>query len=302
MNDEFAKKIIALRGDAGKKWLDELPEIIKAYEQKWDIEVLSPFTLSYNYVAPAQAKDGKTFVLKISFPENQEFITEIRALEFFHGDVVIKIIQEDLAKGAVLLERAVPGDRLRTITSDEKQISIASQVIKRLHKPIDESSASVFPIIADWAKAFERYRAKYSVASGPVPKKLFDLGEGIFKEYTQDKKEAVLLHGDLHSDNILSSERGWLVIDPKGVIGEREFELGAYLRNPYYDYPKGSDYKKLETKRIIQFSEELRFDKERIRNWAFACAVISLLWFLEDEDYFKEIYVQNAEMLNEIKF
>lgn len=57
-----------------------------------------------------------------------------------------------------------------------------------------------------------------------------------------------------------------LVIDPKGIIGEREFELGAYLRNPIYDYPKGSDYKKLAAQRIIQFAQELGFDKERLLN------------------------------------
>jgi len=84
---------------------------------------------------------------------------------------------------------------------------------------------------------------------------MFDKAENIFKEFPKEKKEQVLLHGDLHSDNILSSQRGWLVIDPKGIVGEREFELGAYLRNPYYDYPKGSDYKKLETERILQFQK-----------------------------------------------
>lgn len=302
MNDDFIKKIVALCGDKGKKWLAALPETINTYERKWDLKVSSPFPLSYNYVAPAKTSEGKDVVLKISFPDNHEFSAEIEALKFFHGDVAIKILQEDLQRGVVLLERAVPGVRLRDITPDSEQIHIASNVLKKLHKPISHSASPLFPTINDWAKAFTRYRTEHSLTTGPVPKELFEKGESIFTEYTQEKKEQVLLHGDLHSDNILSSDRGWLVIDPKGVIGEAEFELGAYLRNPYYDYPKGSDYKKLETDRIVQFSEELGFDKERLRNWAFACAVISLLWFLEDEKYFKDIYVQNAELINGIRF
>lgn len=302
MNKEFVKKVIALRGDAGKKWLRDLPQIIKLYEQKWNIKSFSPFDLTYNYVAPAQTTEGKHVVLKISFPDNKEFISEIEALNFFDGQGSVRVLQEDRDHLAMLLEKAEPGTRVREVSSDNEQITLVAALLKRLHKPISLENIFVFPTISDWAKAFDRYIKTFSKKSGPVANWMFDKAEEIFTQYPKDKKELVLLHGDLHSDNVLSSKRGWLAIDPKGVVGEREFELGAYLRNPYYDYPKGSDYKKLEKNRIIQFSEELGFDKKRILGWAFACAVISLLWFLEDEDYFKEIYVQNAELLNEIKF
>ncbi len=302
MNEEFKNKIINLRGDIGKKWLNALPELIKQYEQKWGLIVFSPFHLSYNYVAPAKTADGKDVVLKISFPNNQEFITEIEALRFFDETAAIKVLKEDLENGVVLLEKAEPGKKARDIIPEREQIHIVSEVLKKLHKPITKDQTLSFPTVSEWSKAFDRYKTKYSTKFGPIPKWMFDRAEAIFKEYLKDKKPQVLLHGDLHSDNILSSQRGWLIIDPKGIIGEREFELGAFLRNPIYDYPKGSDYKKMETQRIIQFSEELGFNKERLLNWAFACAVISLLWFLEDENKFNTIYVQNAQLLDEIKF
>lgn len=299
MNGEFIKKIIALRGDIGKKWLADLPEIIKQYEAKWNITVFPPFHLSYNYVAPAKTANEEDVVLKISFPDNDKFTIEVEALRSFNTEVSIDILEEDLLNGVVLLERAMPGQRLREIIDDTKLISIASEVLKKLHKPLT-SSNSFYPTIADWAKAFDRYKEKFSSATGPVPQWMFDKAERIFKEPNSTK--TFLLHGDLHSDNILSSERGWLVIDPHGVIGEPEFELAAFLRNPIYDFPKGSDYKKLETQRIIQFAQELGFDKQRILNWAFAGAVISILWFLEDEGSSKDIYIQNAEILHEINF
>jgi streptomycin 6-kinase len=301
MNEEFRKRIIALKGDKGKKWLKDLPKIIKDYEEKWALKVFPPFHLTYNYVAPAQDLNGKHVVLKISFPDNHEFITELEALKFYGGNGSIKILCEDIESSVMLLEKAEPGLRLREITDERKQISNASNVLKEIHKPILSDYPYNFPTIAEWAKVFERHKKTFSKKSDPVPSWMFEKAEEIFEHYLNEDREMVLLHGDLHSDNILSSERGWLSIDPKGIIGEREFELGAYLRNPYYDFPKGSNYKNLETDRILQFSEELGFDKERIRNWAFACAVISLLWFLEDEKYFKEIYVQNAQLLNEIK-
>lgn len=302
MNEDFVKRAIALSGDLGKKWVQDIPEIIKKYEDLWEITCLPPFALSYNYVAPAKTKDGRDVVLKISFPKNGEFPLEFETLKFFNGSGSIRIEKEDIENGAMLLEKAEPGMRVRDITPDEKQISLVAQVLNELHKTVPADTASFFPTIAHWGKAFARYRIKFSKNAGPVPQWMFEKAENIFVEFPKDKKQHILLHGDLHSDNILSSQRGWLTIDPKGIVGEREFELGAYLRNPYYDYPKGSDYKKLETARIIQFADELGFDKERIRDWAFASAVISLLWFLEDENHFNEIYVKNAELINEIKF
>jgi len=301
VNEDFIKKIITLRGDTGKKWLEDIPTTIKKYEKEWGITCVSPFPLSYNYVTPAKTQDGKCVVLKISFPDNHEFTLEHEALNFYDGIGSIKVLREDIKNGIMLLEMAEPGTRLRDIYSDEKQISLASDVMRKMYRPVSNTIASLFPTIPDWAKAFDRYRTKFSTISGPVPQWMFDKAENTFSELPKDRKELVLLHGDLHGDNILLSKRGWLAIDPKGIVGEREFELGAYLRNPYYDHPRGSDYKKLETNRIVQFSEELGFDKKRVLDWSFACAVISLLWFLEDEDCFKDIYVNNAMLINEIR-
>lgn len=300
MNKDFIHKIIALRGDAGKKWLGEIPTTIEKYEKEWQITCLTPYPLSYNYVTPARTQDGKLVVLKISFPDNHEFHLEFEALKFYEGIGAIKVINEDIKNGIMLLEMAEPGTRVRDISPDEKQISFVSDVIRKMHRPVPTHIASTFPTISDWANAFNRYKTKFLSTSGPVPQWMFDKAENIFAEFPKEKKERVLLHGDLHNDNILLSQRGWLAIDPKGVVGEREFEPGACLRNPYYDYPKGSDYKTLEKNRIIQFSDELGFDRKRIRDWAFACAVISLLWFLEDEKSIKQIYIRNAELINDI--
>lgn len=300
MDEQFIRKVIALKGELGKQWLDNLPEIIKHYERLWEISCLSPFPLSYNYVAPAKTQSGKNAVLKLSFPENHEFSTEVEALRFYNGQSSITVLQADMQNGAVLLEKAEPGTRVHDIVPDEKQISIVANVLRELHKPIPDNLASVFPDISDWVRAFDRYKQNNSLSSGPVPKWMFDKAEGIFRDLAKDNNDLVLLHGDLHNDNILSSDRGWLIIDPKGLVGERAFELGAFLRNPLEDFPKNSEYKKLEIRRILQFSEELNFDKKKILAWSFACAVISLLWFLEDERDVKEIYLANAELLNTI--
>ncbi|RJT15552.1 3'-kinase, partial [Mesorhizobium waimense] len=40
------------------------------------------------------------------------------------------------------------------------------------------------------------------------------------------------LHGDLHHENILHGPRGWLAIDPKGVLGDPGFDAANMFYNP----------------------------------------------------------------------
>ena len=48
-----------------------------------------------------------------------------------------------------------------------------------------------------------------------------------------DPRDVVVLHGDIHHGNVLDGgERGWLAIDPKGLLGERTFDFVNILRNP----------------------------------------------------------------------
>jgi streptomycin 6-kinase len=90
-----------------------------------------------------------------------------------------------------------------------------------------------------------------------------------------------LLHGDLHHGNVLlDANRGWLAIDPKGAIGEIEFEFGAALRNPC-ERPELFTAETTIERRVARYSNGQR-NAGRILGWAFAQAVLATLWELED--------------------
>lgn len=102
----------------------------------------------------------------------------------------------------------------------------------------------------------------------------------------------VLLHGDLHHDNILFSAskpeqiddaKNWLVIDPKGVIGEAAYEAAAFIRNPseLVDLVIAPS---VINNRITIFAEILKIPAERILGWCFVQAVLSWLWYIEDHE------------------
>ncbi|MDI6769489.1 MAG: aminoglycoside phosphotransferase family protein [Anaerolineales bacterium] len=85
----------------------------------------------------------------------------------------------------------------------------------------------------------------------------------------------------MHYFNILSSARGWLAIDPKGVIGPPEYEVGPLLINPW-DRLKGADAVRISERRIAILAERLDFDRQRIRAWAMAHSVLSAWWDLAE--------------------
>jgi len=83
---------------------------------------------------------------------------------------------------------------------------------------------------------------------------------------------------------VLESARGWLAIDPKGVIGPGGYEVGPFLINPVPDFLNGSNPIGRTEKRIAILSEMLDMERERIRSWAICHAVLSAWWSIEDND------------------
>jgi len=95
--------------------------------------------------------------------------------------------------------------------------------------------------------------------------------------------DPIVLHGDLHHWNILSATREpWLALDPKGVVGEHEYEVGAWLRNPFPQILETSNARGFTARRVDQLVEGLGFDRSRIIAWAFCQAVLAALWSFEE--------------------
>ncbi len=129
--NEFINTIKEVHKDKGEKWLEDFDMLIKHCEKRWQIEIKSPFNLSYNFVAPAIRKDGTEIVIKLVVP-NEEFHLEVEVLKLFNGSGMVKIIDVDITKGILLLERLLPGKTLSSLENDEEATYIATQVMKEL--------------------------------------------------------------------------------------------------------------------------------------------------------------------------
>ena len=219
-----------MNGDEGRAWIEALPSTLAEYAQRWSLTLQLPFGLYYNYVAPATRADGSEAVLKLGFP-NRELLSEMHALQHLDGRGIVRMLEADFEQQVFLLERIRPGVELVTLKDDEQATRIAAQVMQQLWQPV--TTARPLLTVESWTEGMAKLRPFFGGGSGLFRDYLVDAAEQIFAELVPHQGERVLLHGDLHHWNILSATRQpWLALDPKGVIGEREYEVGAWLRNP----------------------------------------------------------------------
>jgi streptomycin 6-kinase len=155
-----------------------------------------------------------------------------------------------------------------------------------------------FPSVAEWAAGLGRLRDHFGGTSGPFPTTLVEAAEGLFTELISSMSEPVLLHGDLHHANILAAERQpWLALDPKGLVGEPAYEVGAFLRNPMPQLFAAPQPGRILARRVDQLAEELGFDRARLLGWGLAQAVLAAWWSFEDHGYGWEPWIACAELL-----
>lgn len=273
----FSKNITSIYGNVGDAWLAALPNFLKEIENEHNIKIEEPFqNLTYHYAAIAIQSNGGECVFKCGVP-NEALVNEIHALQYFDGNGAVKLLDSDENKGWLLLERCSPGVSLSQL-NDDRATLIAIQTMQSLWRPID-SHHWKFRHIKNWLQGLQR--AEQSNSS--IPKKLIHDAIFMSEELLSSLGKMVLLHGDLHHDNILSASRQpFLAIDPTGIVGEREYEVGAFMRNPYSIIETQTNLKKYFDRRLSIITELTEFDRKRLLMWTFVQAVLAAWWHVED--------------------
>jgi streptomycin 6-kinase len=259
----FARNVTSTFKDAGEQWLRSLPALLSQLAAQWSLTIGSPYDLSFNYVAPVSRAGGSLAVLKVSVP-TEEFQYEMHALQQYGGDGCCRLLEVDVANCAILLERVEPGDTLVSLarTDDDAATRIAAQVMRTLWRPVEPQG--LLPLASWFDDAFAKHRAYYG-GPGPFPAAVLDRAERLARDLLAATRDPVLLHGDCHHYNILTSARaGWLAIDPKGVVGDRGFDVGQFFLNPD---PGGHEVEPARVhRRLAIFAEELALPIDYLRD------------------------------------
>ena len=219
---------------------------------------------SASVVLPVELADGTPAVLKLQH-RHRESEHEADALEAWDGDGAVRLLARDDDRGALLLERCLPGT---PVTGRTDALGVVLGLVPRLWVPAPSAVNALADEAAWWASYLE---GEWEAAGRPWERRLLDAALAYLAELPPTQGEQVLLHQDLHPGNVLAAGREpWLVIDPKPLRGEREFSAAPIVRAPELGHSR-----RAVLDRFDRVCAELGLDRERARGWIVAQ---SLAW------------------------
>lgn len=280
-NDSFDRTIKTMYGVFGARWLIELPLLVEKCAAKWQLTDLKPFpNLTYNYVLSGMQGE-KPIVLKLRYERGATY-KEARALQAFHSangamaENSVKLLAYDTLLSALLIERVMPGELLSTFFPhrDAEATEIAVALMRTLHQaPLPEDY--LFPDLEEVIPEFTEKPRKLA----PFRAQARTLRTQLLQSQTQQ----VLLHGDFHSGNILSSGADDnIVIDPEGIIGDPLYDVAVYIRNPMTELIAEQNAQTIVKNRIKHFAQLLGYEPQKIYDWIYLQAFTSAYWSIED--------------------
>ena len=243
------------------------------YLARWNLEAAGePLKTPSAVLLPVQ-RDGMPAMLKVAHEIEER--RGGRLMAWWQGDGAARVLAED--EGVLLLERAT-GPRSLTAMAyagrdeDDAATRILCATARRLHGHRGERPSSLVPLDI-W---FE------PLLQAPDQSGLIAEARSIARVLLAEARETTVLHGDLHHGNVLDAgERGWVAIDPKGLLGDRAFDYVNLLRNP-------DEAKALESGRFAHQVEitanAAALDRTRLLQWTLAFTGLSAVWILSDGD------------------
>jgi streptomycin 6-kinase len=240
-------------------------------EEGWGlVPAGGPFERGHASVAyPVTRPDGASAVLKIQFP-HRESEHEADALELLGGDGAVRLLARDGGRHALLLERALPG---ASLNGRDDAFDVILGLVPRHWKPAGEPIHALADEAAWWLSYVE---TEWEERGRPCERRLLDAALDAMRELPASQGEQVLVNQDLHPGNVLAAEREpWLVIDPKPLIGEREFSAAPVVRAPELGHSRRE-----VLARFDRITGELGLDRDRARGWTIAQ---SIAWGLDHE-------------------
>ncbi len=238
----------------------------------WQLTDVTPLAdTPTSAVYRANSPDHGAVVLKLLKPYGADEMLGVSLMQWLNGKGAARIYG---VNDQVILMEYVPGETLGDVVragGDTTAIGVICDLIPHLHKH-RPTPPSLRPLRAQFADLLTHDPAIWPDASREDIRYATQLAERMLAD-----DHATPLHGDFHHDNILLADRGWLVIDPKGLIGDPVYETANLFQNPV-----GAPDLVKNPARIDHLATALAnglgWDRQRILGWAIAHGAISACW------------------------
>ena len=240
-------------------WLERVPDLVAECVELWGLQLGEPYAPgAAGYAVRAELPDRRPSVLKLIYP-HRESAHEADALALWDGRGAVQLLARDDDRSALLLERCEPGTKLAEAGPD-----VALNVLIALLPRLWVETGEPFHTLEDEAAWWIGYLpGQWERSDRAVDRGLVDAAVDALSSLSHSQGQQVLLHQDLHGDNVLAARREpWLVIDPKPLIGEREFAVAPIVRSFELGHSKRDALYRLD-----RLTSELGLDRDRARAW-----------------------------------
>ncbi len=246
-------------------------DVITPWLERWGLDPDGePFTTRFgSRLAPVRHL-GEPAMLKIAGHEDERRGGAL--MDWWGAEGAARVLRR--AEDAILLERVCGPRSLAAMAlggRDDEATAVLCETAMRLHAPRAKPAPEALVPLDSWFHALDvaaRRDGGVFAAAQPFAARLL-----------AEPRDIVVLHGDLHHDNVLDGgDRGWLAIDPKGLIGERGFDYANLFRNPTAELALAPG---IMERRVAVVAETARLEPVRLLQWVFAYAALGAAWSLD---------------------
>jgi streptomycin 6-kinase len=226
-------------------------------------------------------RDGTYAITKRLKPSGLHELPGIDLLDWRQGQGMVRLL--DRTETACLLEDA------GKLTLREHRLvhgeDVANDVIVALLGRMQNASslsppATLVPLRQHFRALFDRVER----ADRPDLSDVLTVCATIAENLLSSQADIRPLHGDLHHENIVSGgSRGWLAIDPRGVVGDPAYDVANIFGNPEGAFPEIIDRRRI-LRLASLFAPVIGCSEEKVLRYAIAHAGLSICWSLEDGD------------------
>ncbi|MCD4752386.1 MAG: aminoglycoside phosphotransferase family protein [Anaerolineaceae bacterium] len=274
----FQEKIIHSFGEKGRNWLSQLPQFFDECVEKWKLTDLQTSTdLSYNYVCFGEHPEYGKVALKIGVP-HLDLYSEMEAITLFEGKGLCRCYAVDESRGAMLIERILPGGDLRQIQNPQQRFEIAASLYRQIKvtPPADCELPEYDSLISN---AIQRSK-KISDVPSQIQVWLDEI-HTLYQSLEARLESNVVLHCDLHHMNILRDGSSWRAIDPKGFVGLRAVEPARFIENELNLFPSSRPLEAIN-QMVTLFAQTIDSPKGDVAVCLFIDNVLSTYWSVEE--------------------
>lgn len=256
---------------------------IPSFPASWNIEAAKQIADTPAGVVYAVTRgDGSPAVAKVLKKKVLE--DSLRGADFIAWRAGVGCVELLERSDDILLMEHAGAETLRDVLfrdgDDDATTQIAADVLLQYHQPSQQPPPSSLLTLPLYFESLFR-KAEQDRTDGV--ESIYVDAATLAQELIDRQRDVKPLHGDLHHENIMRSGRGWIIIDPAGLIGDAALDVANMFSNPLDRFDLTRSEARIASMAAI-FSRALQRDERVLLQYAFAYGCLSATWHEEDSN------------------